>query len=257
MKARSVAEEVLVMLLWAGDKLTRPTLANLTESWEAWEWRTGVRRQLPRMEHRQLVAREQHGTDLVYRLTQLGRLAALGGQDVVARWERPWDGRWRQVLFDLPAGISRTRVRLWRWLRENGFGYLQQSVWIHPDPVAAVLEALRDFHDDVESFILMEAQCCAGYTNDAVVNGAWDFAEINKRYASYIRTATISERELTRLRAAPATLAGWLRVERSAWQHALALDPLLPRTLLPADYRGREAWEVRRHCHRTVAALFA
>jgi phenylacetic acid degradation operon negative regulatory protein len=217
----------------------------------------GLRRQLRRMEDRQLLAREQRGADMVYQLTNLGRLQALGGKDPMARWERPWDGRWRQVLFDLPVGRSQVRMRLWRWLRDNGFGYLQQSVWVHPDPVAELLEALREFQDDVESFILMEAQCCAGYSNEAVVNGAWDFEEINKRHDSYIRVATLSDRERQRLCATPATLGHWLRSERVAWRHALALDPLLPRPLLPKGYRGRDAWDVRRRCHQSLASLLA
>ncbi len=256
MKARAVAEEVLLMLLWAGDKLTRPTLTNLTESYETWEWRNGLRRQLPRMEQRQLLAREQRGNDLVFQLTQLGRLEALGGKDVVTRWERSWDGRWRQVLFDLPVRQTPVRMRLWRWLRENGFGYLQQSVWIHPDPVGEVLAALREFQDDVESFVVMEARCCAGYENEAIVAGAWDLAEINKRYEGYLRTVSLSTREMARLRAEPAMLARWLRTERQAWRYALAVDPLLPRVLWPSNYQGQAAWEARCHCYRALAALF-
>jgi phenylacetic acid degradation operon negative regulatory protein len=216
-----------------------------------------VRRQLRRLEERKLVAREQRGAQLVYQLTERGRWQVRGGTDLPARWDRSWDGRWRQVLFDLPVGRPQVRMHLWRWLRDNGFGYLQQSVWIHPDPVTPMLAALREFRDDVESFIVMEAQCGPGYTNAAVVEGAWDFVEINKRYDSYLRRVALSARELARLRAAPASLAGWLRAERVAWDHAVALDPLLPRPLLPKDYRGLDAWEARLRCHRTLAAAFA
>ena len=256
MKAKSVLEEVLLMALWAGDKLSKPTLRNLTEPDGAWEQRSAVVKQVQRMEERKLLTRQRRGAEIVCQLTNLGRLEALGGRDVVERWKRRWDGRWRQVLFDLPVSHRRVRMRLWRWLRENGFGYLQHSVWIHPDPVKEVVAALEEFRDDVESFVLMEATCCAGYSNGAVVNGAWDFDEINKRYESYIAKAELSRGELERLQASPELLGRWLRGERIAWQYALSIDPLLPRVLWPGNYRGEQAWETRRHCFRTLAEQF-
>jgi len=248
MGAKSVFEDVVLTLLWAADKLSRPTLQNLTDPSGPWDDRHGLQRHLARMEQRQLLVRQQRANQMVYQLTSQGHLEALGGKDVVARWGRPWDGRWRQVLFDLPATRKKVRMRFWRWLRENGFGYLQQSVWIHPDPVQELVETMNEFRDDVESFILMEATCCAGYSNQAVVNGAWDFAEINKRYATYIAQATISTAEARRLASSAGTLGLWLRRERMDWWHALSVDPLLPRQLWPKGYRGEEAWKVRIDC---------
>jgi len=256
MNTKSVLEEILMALLWAGDKLARPTLNNLTEPFEAWERRWDLNRQLKRMEDRNLIVREKQAQKIVVRLTELGRLEALGGKDVLARWNRPWDGRWRQVLFDLPARQRRVRTQLWRWLRDNGFGYLQQSVWIHPDPVPEVVEALDKFREDVESFILMEATCCAGYSNAAVVNGAWDFKEINKQYDAYLETMKLMKAEMKRLVESPDNLGAWLRRERNAWQQALALDPLLPRALWPKDYRGEQAWQMRQAVLGAVAARF-
>jgi len=256
MRTTSIAEEILMMLLWAGNKLTRPTLANLTEPFEAWEQRNIMPRQLRRMEQRQLLARERRGEQWVHQLTELGRLAALGGRDVPARWARRWDGRWRQLLFDLPVSHKSARIRLWRWLRDNGFGYLQQSVWIHPDPVAKVTEALRGFRDDVESLIIMEAICCADYSNEAVVNGAWDFTELNNRYTAHLATVSLSSRAKERLAASPESLGGWLRRERLAWRHALDMDPLLPRELWPKGYAGERAWQTRLQAFQSLAQRF-
>jgi len=254
MRARSVFEDLLLMVLWAGDKLSRPTLGSLTEPFEAWERRYGLHRQLDRMRERKLLVREQRGAEMVYQLTRLGRLEALGGKDAQERWDRQWDGRWRQVLFDLPVTHKIVRVRLWRWLRQNGFGYLQQSLWISPDPVGEVSRVLEGFRDDVESFILMEATCCTGYTNAAVVNGAWDFAEINKRYDAAIAAVSLSAGELGRLKESPDRLGNWLRTERLGWEHALMMDPLLPRELWPKGYRGEQAWQARRRCFSALAA---
>lgn len=254
MDTRAAVREILIMMLWAGDKLTRPTLANLTESYEAWERRYGFHRQLARMEEAKLLRREVRGNQMVYQLTALGRLEALGGKDVMARWDRDWDGHWRQVLFDLPVNQQRVRMKLWRWLRQNGFGYLQQSLWIHPDPVTDVVDALNEFREDVESFILMEATCCTGYSNEAVILGAWDFTEINRRHEAHIARVTLSSRALSELAKSPDHLGRWLREERFAWRHALALDPLLPRPLWPKGYRGEHAWQSRLACYRALSA---
>ncbi|MBM3889344.1 MAG: hypothetical protein FJ388_09485 [Verrucomicrobia bacterium] len=257
MSVRSVMEDVLVTMLWAGDQLSRPTLGKLLEPFEVWEHRHGLQRQLGRMEERKLVMREQRGNQIVYQLTSLGRLEALGGKDVRQRWDRPWDGRWRQVLFDLPVTRKRVRIRLWRWLRENGFGYLQQSLWIQPDPVTELTEALRDFRDDVETFILMEATCCAGYSNARVVEGAWDFAEINKRHEAVLATASVTAHSLDQMKKSPERLGAWLRAERMAWEHALAVDPLLPRVLWPKGYRGEQAWLARLDCLSRITERFS
>jgi phenylacetic acid degradation operon negative regulatory protein len=250
-------EDLLVLLLWTADKLTKPTFHNLTETFEGWEWRTGLKRRLQRAEDRGLVQRVKRADRIVYQLTELGNLAAAGGADAPARWRRSWDGCWRQILFDLPAHRKQVRIKLWRWLRANGFGYLQNSVWIHPDPVHEVLEALEEFRDDVETFLLMEARCCAGYSNAAIVAGAWDFAEINKRYRAYLHRATLNASELTRMRQSPAALKAWIGSERIAWQHALEIDPLLPRVLWPSDYEGERAWAVRTQTLQKLSDLLS
>jgi phenylacetic acid degradation operon negative regulatory protein len=256
MSAKSVMEDWLLAALWGADQLGRGPWALLHEPFEAWERRHGLHQRLAQMEQRELVRREKRAGQLVFALTQQGLLAALGGKDAPTRWNRPWDGQWRQLLFDLPQHQQRARVRLWRWLRQKGFGYLQQSVWVCPDPVDELSEALRDFRDDVESLIVMEARCGAGYSNDAIVRGAWDFEEINRRQESYLSTATLSSAEKKRLAASPADLGAWLRSERIAWQHALSLDPLLPRLLWPKRYRGETAWQARVQLYREIATCF-
>jgi phenylacetic acid degradation operon negative regulatory protein len=257
MSAKSVLEDWLLAMLWGAEQLMVASSKSFDEPFEGWARRHGLHGRLARMERRKLVRREKRAGKLIFTLTQQGRLAALGGQDALSRWSRPWDGQWRQLLFDLPQHQQKTRMRLWRWLRQNGFGYLQQSVWICPDPVAEISAALDDFRDDVESLIVMEARCCRGYKNEAVVCGAWDFEEINRRHEGYLATATLSASERKRLATSPAELGAWLRRERIAWQHAMAIDPLLPRVLWPKSYRGEAAWQARIRLCRDLAATLS
>ena len=116
----------------------------------------------------------------IYRLTEAGRLAALGGSDPEARWKRSWDGKWRMVSFDLPEKHNASRVRLRRYLKDRGFGYLQNSLWISPDPLEKDVKKLSALGEDVESLLTLEAKPCSGESDESIVNGAWDFTHLNR-----------------------------------------------------------------------------
>jgi phenylacetic acid degradation operon negative regulatory protein len=126
-------------------------------------------------------------SDRLYRLTAQGRLFVLGGRDPEQRWERHWDGQWRIVLFYVPLQKNTQRRRLWRYLRDKGFGYLQNSVWVTPDPLQDEGQILRGGKINVESLILLEGRPCAGESDDEIVAGAWDFERINHRYAQHLK----------------------------------------------------------------------
>jgi DNA-binding HxlR family transcriptional regulator len=166
-------EEFLHLLLWSADKLMRPTFRNLTDSYEAWAYRAGLLRQVTTLEKDRLIERDPNSpSDRLYRLTELGRLHVFGGRDPEAQWSRHWDGKWRLVLFDLPMDRHVQRGRLRRYLRARGFGYLQGSVWVTPDPMRGEREILAGGEINVESLLLLEARPCAGERDEEIVAGA-------------------------------------------------------------------------------------
>ena len=65
------------------------------------------------------------------------------------------------MIFDVPTGQNAQRERLRRYLRDKGFGYLQNSVWIAADPLAEERQILGGGKINVESLILLEARPCA------------------------------------------------------------------------------------------------
>ncbi len=239
-------EEFLYLLMWSADMLMRPTFSNLNGSFESWAYRNGLGQQLARLEHRRLIERDPGGPDdRLYRLTAAGRLHALGGRDPEERWARPWDGQWRLVLFDVPMNRNAERERLRRYLRGRGFGFVQNSVWITPDPLVEERRLLAEGKINVESLLLLEARPCAGEPDSEIVQGAWDFARINEGYARNQRM--LKERPKVPPHH-PETARIWLRWaarERAAWLEAVGADPLLPRQILPSDYLGRTVWHER------------
>ena len=243
---RAKTEEFLYLLLWGSEILMRPTFRKLTDSFESWAYRTGVHRQLAVLEKRQLVeSREDSSSDRVHRLTEAGRLAALGGRDPVARWNRSWDGKWRMVIFDVPQARESARARLRRSLVQRGFGYLQNSVWITPDLLTGEWEALHGAPVNVESLILLEARPCAGESDAEIVAGAWNFDAINRRYHRHAEVLAALPKQVPAGKGKAKRLHAWLREERLAWLEAVHLDPLLPECLHPPRYCGMSAWKRR------------
>jgi len=239
-------QELLHFLLWSAQRLMRPTFRNLTDSYESWAYRNRLLLQLGRLEKGGLIERERRiRGDRVYRLTEQGRLSALGGRDPQSQWAREWDGQWRMVLFDIPMERNAHRERLRRYLRARGFGCLQGSVWITPDPVGSEREILAGGQVDVGSLLLLEARPAAGESDDEIVAGAWRFDEIHRRYTQLLE---VLERcpsgKILKADEAEA-MREWAAEERAAWLAAVQLDPLLPERLLPRNYLGRRAWQRR------------
>ena len=239
-------EELLNLLLWSTEKLMWPTFRNLTDSYESWAYRNGLLKQTAMLETKKFLERD-HAVpdDRMYRLTWQGRLHALGGRDPQVRWSREWDGRWRLVLFDVPTAQNSRRTRLRRYLRDKGFGYLQNSVWITPDSLEEERQILVGGKVNVESLILLEARPCAGESDAEIVAGAWDFELINRRYARYLKILGERPGGTLRNETAAKSLLRWAATERETWLDAVTNDPLLPERILPSDYLGQRAWRRR------------
>jgi phenylacetic acid degradation operon negative regulatory protein len=240
-------EEFLYGLLWTSDILARPTFRNLTDSYEAWAYRNGLLRQLQRLEKERFLEHHGLGPDQrLYRLTQHGRLYALGGRDPEACWARKWDGFWRIVIFDIPAAHVKTRFALLRYLRNHGFGCLQRSVWVTPHPLKDEHKDVAGFPVKAKSLVFLQASLCGGERDEQIVKAAWNFSRINELYEEYL--AVLGRRPPHPLtnEAGAKTFQAWVAEERQAWASALAADPLLPKSLLPSDYQGCEAWAKRK-----------
>ena len=95
-------------------------------------------------------------------------------------------------------------------MRDKGFGYLQNSVWITPDPLAEERQILGGGKINVESLILLEAGPDHALRNDAVAKA----------------------------------LLRWAAAERETWLDAVTKDPLLPGRILPSDYLGQQGWRL-------------
>jgi len=144
-----------------------------------------------------------------------------------------WDGNFMIVIFDIPEERKRERDDLREKLKELGFGKLQESVWISP----------YHFEDDLKEF-LQET----GYINDIYVLKAtkllgnsikanakyiWNLGEINQKYSEVLAGV----QKIISKKIDPGKAGGvW-----NLYFETLATDPLLPKELLPSNWKQPEA----------------
>lgn len=95
----------------------------------------------------------------VHRLTEAGRIAALGGRDPEAAWTTVWDYRWRLFLFDIPQTDNALRRKLTRSLSAIGCGCLQGSVWISATRPPGIEVAFPETGRDCSHLIISPNRC--------------------------------------------------------------------------------------------------
>jgi phenylacetic acid degradation operon negative regulatory protein len=246
---RLQALEFLCDLLEVLACLSRPTLSRAIHGYRYWG-RPGVSSRdllaLGKRGYLELESGARDRKDRVLRLTEKGRLCAMGGRDPEACWGRPWDGKWRMVLFDIPEKDRRLRDLLRRHLGAGHFGYLQNSVWVSPDPLDLENRLFKGTEINAESLLTLDAVPGTGEKNSDIVCGAWDFEDINRNYIEHLEVlGELPRQEEWAAGKGKTRLRKWIEAERDAWRNAVAGDPLLPRSLHPRSYLGEKAWKLR------------
>lgn len=245
------------MLMYGLDIASQPTLRNLLmRDYESWLHYNRLHpSQLSKLKTGGWIEKSptDDGASWALRLTEKGRLLALGGRDPEERWGRPWDGEWRFLMFDIPQGNDRTRRRLYKWLRGNYFGCLQKSVWMSPDPLDELDALLNDDETSSANLVVMDARprFRKGENNADIAALAWKFDEINERYQAYLDFAAKG----IATNARPAAARAWVGQEHALWTEAMAADPLLPDKLNPRGYLGKKAWQARRRLLKKAAPM--
>jgi phenylacetic acid degradation operon negative regulatory protein len=144
-----------------------------------------------------------------------------------------WDGRWLLVAVRMPDGDRSARHIVRTRLNWAGFGSLGPGLWIspHPEREGEVVQVLR------EAGLAHDAHLFVGTRSGiedvrAMVSAAWDLAAIEQHYEQFIDEFSGDGHEdvLTR------------QIELvHAWRRFPAIDPALPRELLPARWSGLTA----------------
>jgi DNA-binding transcriptional regulator PaaX len=149
--------------------------------------------------------------------------------------ERPWDGKFYLVNYDIPVGKNSKRDALRNFLKDElGCVMLQSSVWLTPyDPTKALGKFVekRNLTDSVVVSVLLEDWAPASVAEIYGLEGT------NRRYQEFVERVEGQEGQ--------EGLEGQDKM-RLAFEYFSVLrdDPQLPFELLPEDWAGAQAQEV-------------
>ncbi len=242
MKAKT--ELLLYHLMWTADALFRPTFRHLDQSFEGWAYKNGFLQQIQRLEADGFLESNRSSLDKkrFVRLSEAGRIAALGGRDPEKAWAASWDARWRLFLFDIPEKEKALKKQLNRALTDCGCGCLQGSVWIFPNIPDGINRFFVERGEDCSHLMMLESPSRGLAVDRKMVAAAWNFPRINERYQHHLE---ILKQFPSSAKSSPHTLLDWSQLENRAWLDAVRHDPLLPAFLQPSGYLGVKAWKKR------------
>jgi phenylacetic acid degradation operon negative regulatory protein len=147
---------------------------------------------------------------------------------------REWDGQWVLVQVRIPEADRRARHVIKTRLAWAGFGSLGPGLWISPH-AAREREAIRVLSDAgvaADAHVFVARRAGLSDTRDMVA-AAWDLPQIEAEYERFVADFR-----------APAVPSDVLLRQLElvhAWRKFPALDPELPRELLPPRWTGSKA----------------
>ncbi len=198
-----------------------------------------VRVALSRMVSHGWLSTRRIGRRSYYALTERSRRRL---EEAAARIFAPedggWDGRWRILTYSVPEGRRSDRDRLRRELTWLGFGALSSSTWITPAPLFEQAREVLEAQGLKEYVALFTAEHHGPGAARWLAEKCWDLTAINRRYGQFI--ASVRPRLGRRPGSDNACFAAQVRLVHE-FRKFLFIDPGLPASLLPRDWRGHEA----------------
>ena len=160
----------------------------------------------------------------------------------------PWDGHWLLVSARIPDQDRRARHLVRTRLSWAGFGSLGPGLWIssHPGRAGEALGVLRDAGIADGAQVFTATRTGPGDAT-AMAGQAWDLAAIEREYEQFLAAFGGPPPD--------DALAGQIALVH-AWRRFPAIDPALPRELLPQRWSGLAAARLfaQRHADQAASA---
>ena len=200
------------------------------------------------------------GNEVYLRLTSEGNERIVRDFPILSFAARPWDRRWRVVIFDIEEIERTVRKGLREKLRQLGLGMLQESVWVTPHDVSVDLREFLEHKGLGEAAFVLEVSAILAGDQDALVRKIWNLDEIAEAYQEIIEKAaklrdmyvTSAGRTQQHTNEKKGGIAEEARKIRERYIETLLIDPQLPKELLP---KGWPAVRAREAVHRLQKAI--
>ena len=191
------SEVALEIFLWGLEVFSRRDCGLILSGYRVCNADRQLDRLLERFKQEQWLEQRGRGKAATFTITATGR-HRLRVARPAEQWDKPWDGRWRVFLFDLPAQRGKERMVLWRALRNAKMGLLQRSVWVWPHPVTELLENVIQSHGIPECFCGFEAGKLFLCTDAEIVATAWDQTAVAHAHETYLKHLVATAESLRR-----------------------------------------------------------
>ena len=196
-----------------------------------------------------LIEKVEKNGEIYMRITSGGRKKIQRDFPMLSFQNKPWDGKWRIVMFDIEEVNKSARERLRSKLKELGFGMLQKSVFISPHNIIkdflefAEAAGLKDYLYvfETEHFVIGE--------KSEFANKIWKLDELNNSYKEVIDEITEMKNKdmfsgsdrMNKLYDENKDGLSNLSNFRNKWLKIVVSDPFLPNRLLPKPWWGDKA----------------
>jgi phenylacetic acid degradation operon negative regulatory protein len=214
-----------------------------------------VRTSVGRLAQEGWLASNREGRQSEYFLTEHGRSRFAEATSRIYR-EAPqtWDGSWTLLLLSSGSGARQKALREeMLWL---GFGQIRPGVLAHPNrTVEDARRQLAELRMEKDA-TLMRATSEGSEADQALIEAGWDLAELSRSYQRFVSSFEPLQSLVTsRDAAVPPETAFVIRTLLiHEYRKTHLRDPLIPHSLLPADWIGARAYELCRTLYRTVFA---
>jgi phenylacetic acid degradation operon negative regulatory protein len=161
-------------------------------------------------------------------------------------WNRRWNGIWYLLVYDVPEVDRKYRNVLRQFLKRMRMGCLQQSVWVTPEDIRPDFDDLSKAAS-IDAFAFMfEAKTVLGLPCHRVVEEAWN---LERLYCLQDHYCTVMQNNIDLLEQEAwciEELGELVRRAVDGYHGVFSEDPLLPLSLYPSGYRGKEAVSLNR-----------
>ena len=192
---------------------------------------------------------EKAGRRTRWRLTGSAQKMLTEGADRIYSFAGPaesWDGRWLLVYARIPESDRRARHVVRSRLSWAGFGSLGPGLWISPHPGREneAISVLREAGVAADAHVFVARRSGLAEVQ-VMVAEAWDLGAIEEQYEAFLEEFRA---------AAPADVLARQIELVHAWRRFPAVDPALPRELLPARWSGLKAAQLFADRHQRWSA---
>ncbi|MCK4396458.1 phenylacetic acid degradation operon negative regulatory protein PaaX [candidate division WOR-3 bacterium] len=209
-----------------------------------------IRLALSRMSKQGLIRSRKKGRESYYSLTKKGNDLMLGGKHWALEKEyKPWDKKWRLVVYSIPEEMRHVRDTLRKKLRSIGFGSLSSSMWISPYDFKKELASLFKKLEVTKYVETFEAKYTGQREGQKIAAKGWSIHALENRYKEFLNKysplLSMLKEKIKKKKVIDSGECFAQRFRVTAEFIDIALDdPMLPLELLPDNWVGLKAKKI-------------